>query len=201
MEDERMVILKMLEDGRIDADGAATLLAALETATEESSEEVPERADEIFDAPKPAPEGPPTNWARFWIYPMMGGLVVLILGALVVAIVSSSGGGAGWTLCCGWLPLLAGLTVVILAVWTRNAKWMHLRITEEGGRKIAFSFPLPLTFTAWVLRIIQPFVPELADTGVDELILAMRDSATGDEPIVIDVQDDEGGERVQVYIG
>ena len=197
MEDERLVILKMLETGRIDADGAATLLAALDTGPEQ----VPELVSEQPEAPGPEPGGPPTNWARFWIYPMLGGMVALILGALVTAIVSTSGGAAGWILCCGWLPMFAGLTVVILAVWTRQAKWLHLRITEEGSRKIAFSFPLPLPLAAWALRIAQPFVPELADTGVDELILAMRDSATGDEPIIIDVQDNEEGERVQLQLG
>lgn len=194
MEDERLAILKMLETGRIDAGGAATLLAALDTE--------PAQASEQPEAPRPERyEGPPAHWARFWIYPLMAGLVVLILSVVVIAIASAAGAAAGWILCCGWLPLFAGLTVVILAVWTRQAKWMHLRITEEGRRKIAFSFPMPLTLAAWALRIAQPFVPELGDTGVDELILAMRDSATGDEPIFIDVQDDEQGERVQVYIG
>lgn len=197
MEDERMTILRMLETGRIDADGAATLLAALDTGPEDAAEQVPEQPE----PPRPEPEGPPANWAKFWIFPLMGGLAVLILGAMVTAIASTAGGAAGWVLCCGWLPMLAGMTVVILAVWARQAKWLHLRITEKGDRKIAFGVPLPLTLAAWVLRFAQPFVPELADTGVDELIIAMRDSATGDDPIVIDVQDDEDGERVQVYIG
>ena len=64
-----------------------------------------------------------------------------------------------------------------------------------------FSFPLPLTLAAWALRIAQPFVPRLADTGVDDLLIALRDGELGDEPIAIDVQDDDRGEHVQVYFG
>jgi hypothetical protein len=78
---------------------------------------------------------------------------------------------------------------------------MHLRISEQGRRKMAFSFPVPLGLAAWAIRIAQPFVPQLRDTGVDEVILAVRDSASRGEPLFIDVQDDEDGERVELYIG
>ena len=102
---------------------------------------------------------------------------------------------------CGWLPLLLGLTVVLLALWSRRAAWLHLRISEDGKRKMGFSFPLPLTLTAWVVRIAQPFVPQLQETGVDDVIIALRDSATHGEPLFIDVEDEEDGERVEIYIG
>jgi hypothetical protein len=102
---------------------------------------------------------------------------------------------------CGWLPMILGVVVIVLAGWSRRAKWLHLRISEGEQQKIAFSFPLPLTLAAWALRIARPFVPQLEETGVDELIIALRDGTTGDEPFFIDVQDEEEGERVRVYIG
>ncbi len=66
---------------------------------------------------------------------------------------------------------------------------------------MAFSFPVPLAFAAWGIRVAEPFVPQLKDTGVDDLIVALRDSTSEGEPFYIDVQDDEEGERVEVYIG
>jgi hypothetical protein len=36
---------------------------------------------------------------------------------------------------------------------------------------------------------------------LDDLILALRDSSSRGEPFIIDVQDDEDGERVELYIG
>jgi hypothetical protein len=191
--EERLEILKMLESGQVDAEEAATLLAALD----ESSAQRPAEAT----APALVPEERQMNrWARFWIYPMMAGGVVLILGALVMGLVYASDVARGWSI-CGWLPMLLGLGIVVLAIWTRRATWMHLRISEEGRQKIAFSFPLPLGLAAWAVRIAQPFVPQLRETGVDDLIIALRDSASQGEPLFIDVQDEEDGERVQIYIG
>ena len=194
MEDERLEILKMVELGQIDAQEAATLLSALSEA------QPPDAPVEVLPPEREPPEPMETRWARFWIYPMMAGGAILLLGALVVALVSLAGGGWGWLL-CGWPLLLTGLLILVLALWSRRATWMHLRITEEGRRKMAFSFPVPLGLAAWVVRLAQPFVPQLQETGIDEIILAVRDSATRGEPLFIDVQDDTDGERVELYIG
>lgn len=192
MTEERLQILRMVEAGTIGADEAAGLLAALDTGGSEGSEQ----------AAPPVPEGvlPPARWARFWVYPLLGGGGILIVGSLIMGLIYAADAARGW-LVCGWLPMILGLAIMLLAWWTRRATWLHLRISEGGRRKIAFSFPLPLTLAAWALRIAQPFVPQLKESGVDDLIIAMRDSATRDEPLFLDVQDDQEGERVQVYIG
>jgi len=140
------------------------------------------------------------RWARFWIYPLMAGGVVLILGALIMGLVYSTGAARGWRV-CGWLPMILGLGVMLIAWWTRSATWLHLRVSEEDGRNVAFSFPLPLTLAAWALRMAQPFVPQLKDTGVDDLIIALRQGKSRNEPLFIDVEDDEKGEKVEIYIG
>jgi hypothetical protein len=131
---------------------------------------------------------------------MMAGGGILILGALIMALVYATSAARGW-LVCGWLPMLLGLGIMLLVLWSRRAPWLHVRISEEGKRKMTLSFPVPLTLAAWVVRIIQPFVPQLRETGVDELILALRDSRVRGEPLFVDVQDDEEGERVEVYFG
>lgn len=191
--EERLEILKMVEAGQVDAAEAAVLLAALD-------EQQPAAAPE---APLPTPSQAETSesrWARFWIYPMLTGGGVLISGSLVMALIYATDAAQGW-LVCGWLPMILGLLIVLLALWTRRATWMHLRISEGGKRKIAFSFPLPLTLAAWVMRLAQPFVPQLQETGVDDLIIALRESTSQGEPFFVDVQDDEDGERVELYIG
>ncbi len=106
----------------------------------------------------------------------------------------------GWRV-CGWLPMIVGLLVALLAWWSRTARWLHLRISEQGKPKMMLSFPLPLTLASWVVRIIQPFVPKLKETAVDDLIIALRDSTSRGEPFFLDVEDDEEGEHVQVYWG
>ncbi|MEJ2207956.1 MAG: hypothetical protein P8129_02840 [Anaerolineae bacterium] len=200
MEEERLRILEMVRAGEINTDEAAALLAALGEAEAQDSPPVEVIVEEPATAPPPDIQA--NRWARFWIYPMMAGGGVLLVGALIMALVYASDAARGW-LVCGWLPMILGLGVTLAALWSRNATWLHLRISEgEGGRqKIAFSFPLPLALAAWGIRIAQPFVPQLQETGVDEVILALRESRKQNEPLFIDVQDEEDGERVQIYIG
>jgi len=201
METDRIDILKRLEAGQIGVEEAAMLLAALERVEATAGPEVVPAHTLDIEAPAARPTEPPENrWARFWIYPMMAGGGILILGALIMALVYATSAARGW-LVCGWLPMLLGLGIMLLVLWSRRAPWLHVRISEEGKRKLTLSFPVPLTLAAWVVRIIKPFVPQLKETGVDELILALRDSGVRGEPISIDVQDDEAGEQVEVYFG
>ena len=213
MGEEQLQILKMLEEGQIGAEEAAELLAALRpVAAEEHPQDegweqgsaAPgmERAEPVVEKAAAAPgwEGPPARWSRFWIYPALVGGGLLILGAVALGLLYAAGAAAGWRVFCGWLPMILGLVVALLALWSRNARWLHLRIKEEGKHKMALSFPLPLTLTAWIVRIIRPYVPQLKETGVDEMILALRDT-NQEEPFFMDVQDEEDGEQVQIYIG
>lgn len=191
MQEERLRILQMVQEGQISAAEAAALLDAMATPTETEGEPGPE------GAPEPA-----ARWGRFWLYPLLVGGGLLVAGSLIMGLVYATGAAHGW-LICGWTPLILGLLLAILAWWSRSSTWLHLRIREGHGsrQKLALSFPLPLTLAAWVLRVAQPFVPQLRDTGVDDLIIALRSSTAEGQPMVVDVQDDESGERVEIYIG
>jgi hypothetical protein len=130
----------------------------------------------------------------------MAGAFVLVLGLMFTLLIYATRASQAWLL-CGWPVAFLGLGVLLLAIWSRQATWMHIRITDSQDQNIRLGFPVPLTLAAWVLRIVQPFVPQLKDTGVDDLIIALRDSASSEEPFFIDVQDDTEGERVQIYFG
>ena len=54
---------------------------------------------------------------------------------------------------------------------------------------------------AWLLRLVGPFIPQLRDHGLDELILALAETTSSQAPLYVDVDEGELGERVQVYIG
>ena len=193
MQEERLSILKMVQEGQITAAEAAGLLEALAEPALAPVEVVPGAAGE----PDPA-----ARWGRYWLYPLLAGGGLLIAGALVMGLLNVASAAPGW-LICGWTPMIVGLLVAILAWWSRSGTWLHLRIHEGKGsrRKLAISFPLPLTLAAWALRVAQPFVPQLRDTGVDELVLALRHSTAEGQPLVVDVEDDESGEHVEIYIG
>jgi hypothetical protein len=108
-------------------------------------------------------------------------------------------------LACAWLPFLLGVAVMALAWSSRTSRWLHLRIHQkqkpgEWPQKITLSFPLPLRLTTWALRTFGRYFPQLKNSGVDELILALGKNTSPDNPFYLEVDEGEAGERVQIYI-
>lgn len=195
MSEERAKILQMVADGKINADEASRLLAALGDSTPEDDATASEPAEPIEAANLP-------RFGSLWVIPMYAGLALFVCGALAIFPLAAEGGS--WLLvACGWPIFLAGLLTMIAAWLSRGSRWVHIRVTniDSPVRNIKLSFPLPLRLTAWALGIGARFAPGLKHTGVDEVILALNEGIQGDQPLYVDVQQGEGGERVQVYIG
>lgn len=93
----------------------------------------------------------------------------------------------------------------MLAVLTLNAPWLHVRVDtgqESWPRHVAFSLPVPLRLASWGLRRWGHYASGLDATAVDELLLSLEGSINADNPIHIEVhEDDETGERIQVFLG
>jgi hypothetical protein len=51
------------------------------------------------------------------------------------------------------------------------------------------------------VRVAEPFVPQMRNTGVDDVIVSLKNNVQRDRPVIIDVNDDEDGEHVQVIVG
>lgn len=143
------------------------------------------------------------KWRSWWVYPFWVGVGITVIGALLmVQAVQASGIGAGFV--CAGVPFTVGLIVLILAWQSRSARWLHLRVQQRPGerpQKIAISFPLPLRLTAWFLRTFRSRIPGMPEQNLDEILAAVGTSATPENPIYIEVNDEEDGEKVQIYIG
>jgi hypothetical protein len=93
---------------------------------------------------------------------------------------------------------------MVLGWNSRTGPWLHLRVQQAPGEKperIAFSFPIPIHFLAWVLRTFSSFVKNADLAGADQILLALGSYSQGDPPLSIDVDDGENGEKVKIYIG
>lgn len=188
--EERRRILELIEAGEITVEEGVQRLEGLvqPAATTESQ------------SPSPEPAAPPPWVRRFWHFVLWPG-VALVLGAvLLLAAVYSRGAASGW-LVCGWPLFVLGVLVVILGWWMRSAHWFSLRVRQPTGPKVRLALPLPLGPIAWILRLLRPYVPKLEETGVDEVLLAMRDGLREGDPFVVEVDEGEDGEQVQVYFG
>lgn len=137
---------------------------------------------------------------RWWRIPFWTGVMVTILGGLLMYWVLEASGVGFWLLFSG-APFLFGLAVMVLAWQARNAPWLHLRVEQEKDEwppKFAISLPIPLRPMAWFLRTFGHKIHSLEDTHVDEIIQALEQGASPDNPIFIEVEE---GDRVQVFIG
>jgi len=227
-EDERRIILKMIQSGKISAEEGLLLLQALdpdggEDQTDEISNQTPTNTSETMLAselgstpaeisaePDPAPEidkaevipEDAQKWRRFWSIPLWIGVGLIVVGAFLMYYAQQSAGIGLWFL-CAWIPFLIGLAFVVIAWQSRNSAWLHLRIKQPPGewpQRIALSLPLPLGLTAWFIRTFRPFIPHMDDIALDEVLLALQGTTTKETPFYIQV-DEEDGEHVEIYIG
>lgn len=188
---ERMSILNMVQAGQITTEQALQLLDSLNQSEVSGETQIEEWETSSTDVPQSG------DW---WIYPTAAGALVMAVGAPLLVLGITQTAPILLAFCCGWIPFLIGLAILTIGVWSRSARWLYLRIenADASRRTIAFGLPLPLTLSAWIMRIIRPFVPQISDMPVEEMILAVRNS--DGEPIFIDVQDKDD-EHVTIFIG
>lgn len=181
-------ILRQLETGEIDVEEAVRRLEEDESPPPPIGQDPSDRSG--FE--------PPRHWQHWWLIPLMAGLVMLVGGYWLGTL------GGGWWICAA-PTLLIGLIVVTLAAISTSAPWVHVRVRghEAGtGSNVRVSLPLPLGLTGFVLRRFGHLASDKLDkTMVDEILVALEGNLKGGDPIFIEVDDDESGEKVEVYLG
>lgn len=199
---DRMEILGLIESGQISASEGATRLqseSSEEPESRKSSSSTPKNESERPSSPRIEPEEF-ARWKRWYTYPLYVGVGIVSLAGIWMNSVYQSAGTNFWFF-CSWIPLLLGVTLILIASMSRNAKWLHVRVKQnDGGRKqnVAVSIPLPIGISAWALRNFGHFIPSLDKLAIDELILAL-DEHTNENPFYVEVDEDD--QHVEVFIG
>ncbi|MCU0485669.1 MAG: hypothetical protein MUC85_06110 [Anaerolineales bacterium] len=176
----------------------------------------PEPAPQAASSPEPVVEEPPAEqpspassfdaagarWRSWWWIPMGVGVTITVAGALFMYLAWQASGLGFWFV-AACLPFLLGVILMALAWASRKSRWLHIRIQQPEGespQRIAISIPLPLRPLAWLAHVLRPFIPQLQRTSVDELLLALE-TTKFDQPLHIQVDEGEQGDRVEVYYG
>ena len=155
-------------------------------------------------AGKSMPDGV-EKWRRWWIFPLYVGIGITVVGGLFMLWAFQASGIGFWFFCTS-IFFAFGLLVLILAAQSRTARWLHLRVKQKPGERpqtIAISFPLPLRFASWILRIFGRYIPDVEGASASDILTAMDavdDEVSVENPIYIQV-DDEDGEHVEIFIG
>lgn len=221
---EREIVLKMIEEGKITPEEGLKLMNALHAPAEEEQPAAPAKAEAATgpgpEAGEAKPESEKSHFEsdpriarvkstarRYWQIPLWIGIVILLASALGMYAILSGPGMNFWFFCL-MAPLLLGVLVMAIAAGSRRARWIFVDVQQKPGDKpqrIFLGFPLPLKFTAWFLRTFKNKIPdlkrEIGDKPIEEIIEVMDQSFTSDEPLVVNVDEGEDGEKVQVYIG
>jgi len=79
----------------------------------------------------------------------------------------------------------------------KQPSWMHIRVKDMETGKNKVSVNIPMGIVRFGLNIGRRFSPELAGMDIDELNEAISDAESG---IIVQVQDEEDGEEVLIYV-
>jgi hypothetical protein len=194
--DPRMDIINRVKNGDLSSEEGARQLEALEFKEEAASDEA-FSSEAVFPSESSDPLANLGWWRYAWQIPLWVGVFIITVSGLLLswAVAQAS---LFWFY-CAWLPMLLGMLFLLLGVWSRQARWVHIRVHESAGKRIAISLPVPTRFTGWVLRIVSPFVPaEQRDklVYVPEILSALSQMK---DPITVEV-DEKNGDQVRVYI-
>ena len=206
--EERKKILQMVEEGRISADEAANLMRTLEADDANVETEVfeaePGSGFEGSETSAPEFEDVKARALRFAMIPLWTGVVVAVLSAWGIYAIQQSAGVNFWFFCL-LIPLMLGVLLIAVGTSGPNSKWLYVnvdrRYANDGPRNITIGFPLPLGLTTWFLRTFGHNIHGMNGVNVDGIVEVLNATGTSDEPFIVNVNDDESGDHVQVYIG
>ena len=78
-----------------------------------------------------------------------------------------------------------------------EGRWLRVRVTDVDSGKTAVNVNLPISLVNVGLRMGARFVPEMEGVNMTELDDAIRKGLTGK---IIDIVDEQEGQRVEVYV-
>lgn len=194
-EQERLMVLDMLNTGKITMDEAEKLLGTLSKPTDEVEAVTPSDSNE-----EALPDLDLPNLERLWMYPFGIGITSLVSFWWLFRKV---GGLLGFVF---FFPLVVFSGVLTVVGFTsRHGHWLHIRIQAKDGTKIKFSIPLPLQLSSQILKRLAPVITNYTDEAMPfspedmaDMINMMGDELSAENPLIVRV--DEGNEKVLVYI-
>jgi hypothetical protein len=76
-------------------------------------------------------------------------------------------------------------------------RWIRVRVTDMITGRTRVNVNLPFSLVTAATRLGARFAPQTEDLDWEELIAAIREGASGK---IVDVEDEEGGEKVEVFV-
>ena len=78
-----------------------------------------------------------------------------------------------------------------------KAKWLRVHVTNQATGKRKVNVNLPISLVNVGLKMGAKFAPDLDETAMDEVIEAIN---SGKQGKIIEMDDEESGERVEIFV-
>ena len=206
MQLNRLDILKQIENGEISLEEASKLLSDLEEV-----EEIPKTEPEVLVADKiissenyPGAENEKPAWAFvFWAIPLILGLILTVFSSTWLY-QNYQSSGLGFKFWLSWIPFSIGVFLIYFGWSIQKARWIHINIKQPKGespQRIFLAFPIPFQFIGFVMKIFKnKYSSKMSNMDVEEILRSVDDHIKKDEPLFVNVDDDDGT-KVEIYIG
>jgi hypothetical protein len=212
--EERLIILRKIESGDISIEDGQRLIDALDgrinpveeldgNAQEEESSPEPQAVEHVDVIETGHEKTAPPDFGRWrtWGWVAFGVFVFLTALSAMWMVLGWQTRPWGWGFWLSWIPFLVGVVGMIA---TYQARWLHVRIRQAPGskpEKISISLPLPLGLASLAMNTFSRWMPvQVREQHIGEMIKDLDRNIHKDEPLHIQVEDDDG-ERVEVFIG
>ena len=205
--EERRKILQMVEEGKISAEEAASLMRALDDASDSEAEiEVVQPVTNSGFERTEAPEFDQikSRARRFALIPLWVGILTTVLSAWIIYAIQQNAGANFWFYCM-ILPLMLGVLLIALGSGGRSSRWIYINVDRrdakpgDGPRHITLGFPIPFGMVAWFFESFGHAISGLDREAAQGIIQMMHATKNTKEPLMINVDDEDS--RVQLYIG
>lgn len=206
--EERRKILQMVEEGKISAEDAASLMRALDQDgdQDEAEPEVipPASAPGYERSEAPEFDQIKARARRFSLIPLWAGIGITLLSAWIIYAIQQSAGMNFWFYCM-ILPLMLGVLLIALGSGGRSSRWIYVNVDRrdvkpgDGPRTITIGFPLPLGLVSWFFNTFGANLQGLGPQKGQAIADMLEATKHTREPLMVNVEDDEA--HVQVYIG
>ena len=78
-----------------------------------------------------------------------------------------------------------------------TARWFHVRVTDVATGRTKVNVNLPLSLVKAGIKMGARFSPEVDNLDWPEVLSAIQEGASGK---IVEVEDEDGGERIEVYV-
>ncbi|MBI4771671.1 MAG: hypothetical protein HY784_14980 [Chloroflexi bacterium] len=78
-----------------------------------------------------------------------------------------------------------------------EARWLRIRVTDSITGKAKVSVNVPTSLVDMAIKMGARFAPEIEGFELQQVIEALKSGSRGK---IIDVVDEEGGEKVEIYL-